>query len=158
MQVSTQHLTPKYVVSGSALLLRYQTVRTDFALNAQPWLQQLSPTCCISCKSFRFLTLLIALRNRQVNTLAGNPCEVDASQAVDTITTCLRRNRLGLCSSPMNTPSKSCGGFSTPPTTYHTVQPFCSATSPESKDGGSARRVLQTSDKENWAVTTGKHC
>lgn len=48
------------------------------------------------------------------------------------------------------------GEFSTPPTTYHTVQPFGSANSPESKDGGSARRVLQSSGKENLVVSTGR--
>lgn len=48
------------------------------------------------------------------------------------------------------------GEVHTPPTTYHTVQPFGSANSPESKDGGSARRVLQSSGKENWVVSTGR--
>ena len=48
------------------------------------------------------------------------------------------------------------GGFGTPPTIYHTVQPFGSANSPDSKDGGSARKVLHTSGKENWTLSTGK--
>ncbi|DBB04672.1 TPA: hypothetical protein ACH3X1_012730 [Trebouxia sp. C0004] len=48
------------------------------------------------------------------------------------------------------------GGFATPPTAYHTVQPFTSLNSPESKDGGSAKRVLQTSGKENWVVSTSR--
>ena len=87
-----------------------------------------------------------------------------APEAMDTITACLRRNRLGLLTTLQETPIKSMGGLGTPPTTYHTVQPFGSATSPESKEGdggparegGSNRRVLQTSDKENWALSTGK--
>ena len=87
----------------------------------------------------------------------GNPCEASAPEAMDTITACLRRNRLGLSDTPLlETPTKVMGGLGTPPTTYHTVQPFGSATSPESKEGGSSRRVLQTSDKENWALSTGK--
>ena len=87
-----------------------------------------------------------------------------APEAMDSITACLRRNRLGLSNTPQQTPTKSMGGADTPPTTYHTVQAFGSATSPESKEGGwspareggSTRRVLQTSDKENWALSTGK--
>lgn len=88
--------------------------------------------------------------------LAGNPCETYAPQAVNLITSCLRRNRLGLSSASPNTPAKSMSGLGTPATTYHTVRPFGSANSPESRDTGSARRVLQTSGKENWALSTGR--
>ena len=87
-----------------------------------------------------------------------------APEAMDIITACLRRNRLGLSNTPLETPTKSMSGMGTPPTTYHTVQPFGLASSPESKEGGegpareggSTRRVLQTSGKENWALSTGK--
>lgn len=87
---------------------------------------------------------------------AGNPCEVYAPQAMEAISACLRRNRLGLCNAPLNTPVKTMGELVTPPTMYHTVQPFDPSSTPESKEGGSARRVLQTIDKENWALSTGK--
>ncbi len=87
---------------------------------------------------------------------AGNPCEAFAPHAIELVTTCLRRNRLGLNNASPTTPTKSMGGFVTPPTAYHTVQPFGSANSPESKDGGSAKRILQTSGKENWVVSTSR--
>ena len=87
---------------------------------------------------------------------AGNPCEAFAPHAVELITTCLRRNRLGLNNASPNTPTKSMGGFATPPTTYHTVQPFGFSNSPEFKDGGSSKKVLQTSGKENWVVSTSR--
>ena len=87
---------------------------------------------------------------------AGNPCEEHAPQAMDTISACLRRNRLGFGNDPLRTPVKSMGEVSTPPTMYHTVQPLGTSSSPDSKDGGSAKRVLQASDKENWALSTGE--
>ena len=86
---------------------------------------------------------------------AGNPCEEHAPQSMDTISACLRRNRLGLGNDPLRTPVKGMGEVGTPPTMYHTVQPFGTSSSPDCKDGGSARRVLQTIDKENWALSTG---
>lgn len=87
---------------------------------------------------------------------AGNPCEEHAPQAMDTIAACLRRNRLGLGNDPLRTPVKSMGEVGTPPTMYHTVQPLGPSSPPDSKEGGPARRVLHTLDKENWALSTGK--
>ncbi|KAL0054269.1 hypothetical protein WJX82_006404 [Trebouxia sp. C0006] len=112
----------------------------------------------IGCRGADALAEVLHSKNFTLTTLelTGNPCEALAPHAIELITTCLRRNRLGLNNASPNTPTKSMGGFATPPTAYHTVQPFGFANSPESKDGGSAKRVLQTSGKENWVVSTSR--
>ncbi|KAL0025639.1 hypothetical protein WJX77_000256 [Trebouxia sp. C0004] len=112
----------------------------------------------IGCRGADALAEVLHSKNFTLTTveLTGNPCEAFAPHAIELITTCLCRNRLGLNNASPNTPTKSMGGFATPPTAYHTVQPFTSLNSPESKDGGSAKRVLQTSGKENWVVSTSR--
>ncbi|KAL0033113.1 hypothetical protein WJX79_004107 [Trebouxia sp. C0005] len=112
----------------------------------------------IGCRGADAFAEVLHSKNFTLTTLelTGNPCEAFAPHAIELITTCLRRNRLGLNNASPNTPTKSVGGFATPSTAYHTVQPFGSSNSPESKEGGSAKRVLQTSGKENWVVSTSR--
>ena len=76
---------------------------------------------------------------------------------------CLHRNRLqppGSTSYPA-TPTNSIRGFASPQTAYHTAYPLSTASTPDSRAGealthNGVRRVLQTSDKENWAITGSK--
>ena len=94
---------------------------------------------------------------------SGNPGEAEAPAAMDTINMCLHRNRLqpqGSTSYPA-TPTNSIRGFASPQTAYHTAHPLSAASTPDSKGDDplthtGVRRVLQTSDKENWALTGGK--
>ncbi|KAA6418252.1 MAG: hypothetical protein FRX49_11761 [Trebouxia sp. A1-2] len=128
--------------------------------------RQLSDSHCVTCgddnnigcRGADAFAEVLHSKNFTLTTLelTGNPCEAFAPHAIELITTCLRRNRLGLNNASPNTPTKSVGGFATPSTAYHTVQPFGSSNSPESKEGGSAKRVLQTSGKENWVVSTSR--
>lgn len=90
---------------------------------------------------------------------AGNPGEIDAPFAMDTITTSLHRNRLQphYSTSYPATPTNSIRGFASPQTAYHTANPLSAASTPDSRqDNTGARRVLQSSDKENWVVSAGK--
>lgn len=78
---------------------------------------------------------------------------------METITTCLHRNRLQphYSTSYPATPTNSIRGFASPQTAYHTANPLSVASTPDSTNVNTGvRRVLQSSDKENWMVSAGK--